>query len=110
MGDRVRLAVEFDGWSGLQNVEAVSPSINPNTSIYTGGVADMSYIDAHAADRGANDSPSGNLPETVGPGLMLTPPFTLTAATPRIVLGARALNGRTIAGTIDILNMALIGA
>ncbi len=110
VGDRVRLAVEFDGWSGVQNVEAISPSINPNTSVYSGGVADMSYIDAHAADRSANDNPSGNLPASVGPGLMLTPAFVLTAATPRIILGARALNGRTIGGTIDVLNMALIAA
>jgi hypothetical protein len=106
IGDNVRLAIELDGWSGLTNVEAVSAVINANGPTFAPGVADM-----HSFDTGATvGNEIGNMPPAVGPGLMITPPFALTATTPRIILGVRALNTSAIAGTINVLNMAFIGA
>jgi len=109
IGDRVRLAVELDGWTGLSNVESICAVINPNGPTWDGGVADMHYLDAANADRTGNTSPIGNLPATVTAGLMVTPYFVLTHTPPRILLAARAITGKTIAATVDVLNIALIG-
>lgn len=110
IGDTVRLVIEIDGWTGLSNIEALSAIINPNGGSFDGGVADMHYIDANDALRTTNASPIGNMPASVGPGLLLTPPFVLTSATPRILFAARALSALTVGGTIDVLNMGLMGA